>query len=102
MRDISQEAKRTADTEDIAIQGIQLKLRQQMSGGAYTRVVVDSMTSIRRFAVKASPDPQAERTEIQSLLRFLSESGVTTLITASPGAWRDRPPRRSSPGERSC
>lgn len=86
MRDISQEAKRTADTEDIAIQGIQLKLRQQMSGGAYTRVVVDSMTSIRRFAVKSSPDPQAERTEIQSLLRFLSESGVTTLITASPGS----------------
>lgn len=85
MRDISQEAKRTADTEEIAIQGIQLKLRQQMSGGNYTRVVVDSMTSIRRFAVKASSDPQAERTEIQSLLRFLSESGVTTLITASPG-----------------
>jgi KaiC/GvpD/RAD55 family RecA-like ATPase len=85
MRDISQEAKRQADTEDIAIQGIQLKLRQQMSGGSYTRVVVDSMTSIRRFAVKSSTDPQAERTEIQSLLRFLSESGVTTIITATPG-----------------
>jgi KaiC/GvpD/RAD55 family RecA-like ATPase len=85
MRDISQEAKRSADAEDIAIQGIQLKLRQQMSGGNYTRVVVDSMTSIRRFAVKSSIDPQAERTEIQSLLRFLSEAGVTTLITASPG-----------------
>ncbi|MGP8073226.1 MAG: RAD55 family ATPase [Thermoplasmata archaeon] len=84
MRDISQEGKRAADTEDIAIQGIQLKLRQQMSGMPFTRVVVDSMTSIRRFAVKSSIDPQAERTEIQSLLRFLSESGVTTLITATP------------------
>ena len=84
MRDISQEGKRAAEAEDIAIQGIQLKLRQQMSGMAFRRVVVDSMTSIRRFAVKSSTDPQAERTEIQSLLRFLSESGVTTLITATP------------------
>jgi KaiC/GvpD/RAD55 family RecA-like ATPase len=84
MRDISEAGKRPTETEDIAIQGIQLKLRQQMSGGNFTRVVVDSMTSIRRFAVKSSADPQAERTEIQSLLRFLSESGVTTLITATP------------------
>jgi KaiC/GvpD/RAD55 family RecA-like ATPase len=84
MRDISQEGKRPVESEDIAIQGIQLKLRQQMAGGTYTRVVVDSMTSIRRFAVKSSADPQAERTEIQSLLRFLSEAGVTTLITATP------------------
>ncbi len=84
MRDISQETKRPADAEDIAIQGIQLKLRQQMGGQHFSRVVVDSMTSIRRFAVKASVDPQAERTEIQSLLRFLSESNVTALVTATP------------------
>jgi KaiC/GvpD/RAD55 family RecA-like ATPase len=84
MRDISQETKRPADAEDIAIQGIQLKLRQQMAGVNFARVVVDSMTSIRRFAVKSSVDPQAERTEIQSLLRFLSESKVTALVTATP------------------
>ena len=34
--------------------------------------------------MKSSVDPQAERTEIQSLLRFLSEAGVTALITATP------------------
>jgi circadian clock protein KaiC len=84
MRDLTQEPKRSADAEDIAIQGIQLKLRQQMAGQSFSRVVVDSMTSIRRFAVKSSVDPQAERTEIQSLLRFLSESHVTALITATP------------------
>jgi KaiC/GvpD/RAD55 family RecA-like ATPase len=85
MRDLSQEQKRASDIEDISIQSIQLKLRQQMSGIPFRRVVVDSITSIRRFAVKASQDPQAERTEIQSLLRFLSESAVTSLITATPG-----------------
>jgi KaiC/GvpD/RAD55 family RecA-like ATPase len=84
MRDVSAEAKRAGDVEDIAIQSIQLKLRQQMADVPFKRVLVDSITSIRRFAVKASVDPQAERTEIQSLLRFLSEAGVTTLITATP------------------
>ncbi len=84
MRDHSQDQKRSSDSEDIAIQSIQLKLRQQMADRPYRRVVVDSITSIRRFAIKASMDPQAERTEIQSLLRFLSEAGVTTLITSTP------------------
>ena len=84
MREVSTDTKRSSEAEDIAIQGIQLKLRQQMSDRPFRRVLVDSITSIRRFAVKSSVDPQAERTEIQSLLRFLSESEVTTLITATP------------------
>ena len=85
MRDLADEsAKPSPDAEGITIQSIHLKLRQQMIGRAFRRVLVDSMTSIRRFAVKASTDPQAERTEIQSLLRFLAERGTTTLITASP------------------
>jgi len=84
MRDVAADPKRASDTEDIAIQSIQLKLRQQMADVPFRRVLVDSITSIRRFAVKSSVDPQAERTEIQSLLRFLSEAGVTTLITATP------------------
>ncbi|HZY91892.1 MAG TPA: ATPase domain-containing protein [Thermoplasmata archaeon] len=85
MRDISTESRKSGDADDISIQSIHLKLRQQMSGHRFTRVVVDSITSIRRFAVKVSADPQAERTEVQSLLRFLSEQEVTTIITATPG-----------------
>lgn len=85
MRTLSNESRRTGDADDISIQSIHLKLRQQMGGRRFTRVVVDSITSIRRFAVKASNDSQAERTEVQSLLRFLSEQEVTTLITATPG-----------------
>ncbi len=85
MRDLSIDARKGAETEDISIQSIHLKLRQQMTQGRFTRVVVDSITSIRRFALKQSSDPQAERTEVQSLLRFLSEKEVTTLITATPG-----------------
>ncbi len=85
MRDFTGETRKPGDSDDISIQSIHLKLRQQMTGQRFTRVVVDSITSIRRFAVKVSADPQAERTEVQSLLRFLSEQEVTTLITATPG-----------------
>lgn len=85
MRDLSQESKKTGDVEEISIQSIYLKLRQQMADVPFRRVVIDSITSVRRFAVKSSVDPQAERTEVQSLLRFLSEQNVTALITATPG-----------------
>jgi len=85
MRDLAEEPQRASpDPEGITIQSIHLKLRQQMAGRAFRRVLVDSMTSIRRFAVRASVDLQAERTEIQSLLRFLAEREATTMITATP------------------
>ena len=84
MRDLTEEKKKTSEIEEISIQSIYLKLRQQMADVPFRRVVIDSITSVRRFAVKSSQDPQAERTEIQSLLRFLSEQNVTALITATP------------------
>jgi KaiC/GvpD/RAD55 family RecA-like ATPase len=77
-------ARAPHDPEGISIQSIHLKLRQQMANRPFRRVVVDSMTSIRRFAVRGNADLQAERTEIQSLLRFLAEREVTTLITSVP------------------
>jgi KaiC/GvpD/RAD55 family RecA-like ATPase len=84
MRDLREESRRPSD-EDISVQSIHLKLRQLFQNQHYSRVVVDSITSIRRFTVKQSADPQAERTEIQSLLRFLSEQETTTLISSAPG-----------------
>ncbi len=85
MKEIAAEKRSPApDSEEVTIQSIHLKLRQQMMGRAFRRVVVDSITSIRRFALRAGTDAQAERTEVQSLLRFLAEQGTTTLITATP------------------
>ncbi|MCI4351629.1 MAG: hypothetical protein L3K15_08995 [Thermoplasmata archaeon] len=84
MKEIAQEGKRS-DIDEISIQSIHLKLRQQMKEVPFRRVVVDSISTLRRFAIKSSGDSQAERSEIQSLLRFLSERGVTTLLTATPG-----------------
>lgn len=86
MGEFAQDKKRSSDVDDISIQSVHLKLRNQMKDVPFRRVVVDSITSLRRFAVKVSQDPQAERSEIQSLLRFLSEREVTTLLTANPGS----------------
>jgi KaiC/GvpD/RAD55 family RecA-like ATPase len=84
MRDVKPNRGKAPDADDISIQSIHLKLRQQMSERSFRRVVVDSVTSIRRFALKPTEDNQAERTEIQSLLRFLSEREATTLIMSTP------------------
>jgi KaiC/GvpD/RAD55 family RecA-like ATPase len=85
MRDISAEGRKAQSEDDISIQSIHLKLRHQMNQANFTRVLVDSITSIRRFTLKATVDHQADRSEVQSLLRFLSEREVSTLITATPG-----------------
>ena len=84
MADLGAEGRRGDAGDEISIQSVYLKLRQQMEGGRFRRMVVDSLTSLRKFALKASSDPQADRTEIQSLLRFLSEREVTALLTATP------------------
>jgi len=85
MGTLGAEGRRAPDAGDeISLQSVYLKLRQQMAGLQYSRLVVDSLTSLRKFALKASSEPQAERTEIQSLFRFLSERGVTALLTSAP------------------
>ncbi|MEM3396607.1 MAG: ATPase domain-containing protein [Thermoplasmata archaeon] len=66
---------------DITIQSIYMKLKKEFQDRKYDRIVLDSFTSLRLFAVK-SENIDSERREIQSLLRFLAESEVTTLITS--------------------
>lgn len=84
MQDLGDGKRGQSSSEDITMQSIYLRLRRQMEVLPARRVVIDSMTSIRHFALRVTGDPQADRTEIQSLLRFLSEKEVTTLITALP------------------
>jgi circadian clock protein KaiC len=63
---------------DLSAQTLQLMLRQEFGETRYSRVVIDSLTSLRRMA---APDEDPE-TSIGSLFRFLSESGVTALLVA--------------------
>jgi len=66
---------------EITIQSIYMKLKKEFQDRKYDRIVLDSFTSLRLFAVKAE-NIDSERREIQSLLRFIAESEVTALITS--------------------
>lgn len=61
---------------DISIQSLQLMLKQEFQDARYDRLVLDSLTSLRKLA---DPDEDQAST-IRSLLRFISESSVTALI----------------------
>jgi len=63
---------------DLSAQTLQMMLRQELSETRYSRVVIDSLTSLRRLT-NLEEDPEMS---INSLLRFLSEAGVTAIIVA--------------------
>lgn len=62
---------------DITINTIQEILKQEMKVRRYSRVVVDSVTSLRRFYIRTSEEYMA----LQSFFRLLSDLGITTLLT---------------------
>ena len=81
LREASTDAKAEAMKQvspDLSAQSLQLMLKQEFSETRYSRVVIDSLTSLRRLA-GLDEDPE---TAINSLLRYISESGVTALIIA--------------------
>lgn len=61
---------------DLSLQSLQLMLKQELEETPYTRLAIDSLTSIKSLSETMSDTD----TSIMSLLRFLSESGVTSLI----------------------
>lgn len=61
---------------EISVQSLQLMLRQELDEGKYSRMVLDSLTSLK----KLSENIEDLNTSIMSLLRFISESCVTTLL----------------------
>jgi KaiC/GvpD/RAD55 family RecA-like ATPase len=61
---------------ELSLQSLQLMLKQELDDTKYTRVAIDSLTSIK----KLSENMADTSTSIMSLLRFLSETEVTSLI----------------------
>lgn len=61
---------------DLSLQSLQLMLRQELQDTKYSRLAIDSLTSIK----KLSENVEDTSNSIMSLLRFLSESEVTSLI----------------------
>jgi circadian clock protein KaiC len=65
-----------AASPDVSVQSLQLMLKQELQETKYTRVVVDSLTSLKKLSEATGDIDEG----IMSLLRFLSESGVTSLL----------------------
>lgn len=61
---------------DLSLQSLQLMLKQELQEIPYTRLAIDSLTSIKKLSEMMGDTD----TSIMSLFRFLSESGVTSLI----------------------
>ncbi len=79
LRDAAPSAKTEAlkaASPDVSIQSLQLMLKQELHEIKYSRVVIDSLTSLKNLS-ESMTDPNSS---IMSLLRFLSESGVTSII----------------------
>lgn len=79
------EAKADAKTEamkqmspDLTPQSLQLMLKQELQEVKYSRLVIDSLTSLKRL----SGDEGDRDMGIMSLMRFLSESNVTCLMVS--------------------
>lgn len=62
---------------DITINTIQELLKQEMKVRKYSRLVIDSVTSLRRFYIRTSEEYLA----LQSFFRLLSDLGITTVLT---------------------
>jgi KaiC/GvpD/RAD55 family RecA-like ATPase len=61
---------------DLSLQSLQLMLKQELQDVKYSRLVIDSLTSIKKLSEGVDDSSMS----IMSLLRFLSESDVTSLI----------------------
>jgi len=69
------EAMKQASPE-ISIQSLQLMLKQELQETKYSRLAIDSLTSLK----KLSQNLEDTNNSIMSLLRFISESSVTALV----------------------
>jgi KaiC/GvpD/RAD55 family RecA-like ATPase len=61
---------------EISIQSLQLMLKQELQETKYSRLVIDSLTSLK----KLSQNMEDTNNSIMSLLRFVAESNVTTMV----------------------
>jgi KaiC/GvpD/RAD55 family RecA-like ATPase len=78
-RDISGVIRQTSDKSpaDITISTLQEVLKQEMRSRTFSRIVVDSLTSLKYFYIRTSE----QNTTLMSFFRTLSDLGVTALLT---------------------
>ncbi len=78
-RSVPDKIRRTSEKgpTDMSVNTLQELLKQELAIRKYSRIVIDSLTSLRYFYIKTSE----EYATMQSFIRLLSDIGVTTLMT---------------------
>jgi circadian clock protein KaiC len=78
-RDISGVIRQTSEKSpaDMTINTLQEVLKQEMRSRTYSRIVIDSLTSLKYFYIRTSE----QNTTLMSFFRTLSDLGVTGLLT---------------------
>jgi len=79
MKDLGDSIRKTPDKgpADMTVNTLQEMLKQEMRLKKYTRVVIDSTTSIERFYIRTSE----EYVLMQSFFRLMTDLGVTSILT---------------------
>lgn len=78
IRDLPDTIRKTSRFKStvVTVHSLQNTLKQELRKTSYKRIVIDSLTALKFFCMVGEDDIY-----IQSFLRFLSESKVTTLLT---------------------
>ncbi|MCI4341835.1 MAG: AAA family ATPase [Thermoplasmata archaeon] len=81
---------------EITLTALEQTIRMQGARRNYTRLVIDSLTALQYFCMKGMDEVQGA----QSFLRFLSDLGLTTVLTVeSPFDDQETPERMLARGE---
>lgn len=78
LRDVSLTIRKSSRFKSVivSVHSLQTTLNHEFRSARYGRVVIDSLTALRYFCMVAEED-----IHLQSFLRFLSESKITSLLT---------------------
>ena len=98
MKSLGEAIRKTPDKgpADMTVNTLQEMLKQEMRLKKYTRVVIDSTTSIERFYIRTSE----EYATMQSFFRLMSDLGVTSILTVQlPEVAPPSPESRMARGE---
>ena len=76
---MADESKRKTEQGELSVEGLSIKLFEQMRTTRFHRIVIDSLSMFKKFAV----EEDKEMLGIHKLFNILHQLGATTIITSS-------------------
>ncbi len=76
---MAHENKKKVEKGELSVEGLSIKLLDQMKNIGFSRIVIDSLSLFKKFAV----EEDKEMMGIHKLFNFFKQTGATTIITSS-------------------